>query len=179
MSAVASQTTSLTIACSMVYSGADQRKHESSTSLAFVRGIHRGPVNSLHKWPVTRKMFPFDDVIMTKEKIPHAQDTRRYGRKMITYAINVYTTLAHDDVIKWKHFPYVLLALCEGNSPIISEFPSQRPVMRSFEVFFDLHQNKRLSKHLWRRWFETPSRSLWRHCNEQLCLPTDILLITP
>ena len=46
------------------YSGADQRKHQSSASLAFVRGIHRGPVNSLHKWPVTRKMFPFDDVIM-------------------------------------------------------------------------------------------------------------------
>ena len=64
MSAVASQITSLTIVCSMVYLGADQRKHESSASLAFVRGIHRGPVNSPHKWPVTRKMFPFDDVIM-------------------------------------------------------------------------------------------------------------------
>ena len=47
-----------------VYSGADQRKHQSSTSLAFLRGIHRGPVNSPHKWPVTRKMFPFDGVIM-------------------------------------------------------------------------------------------------------------------
>ena len=64
MSAVASQITSLTIVCSMVYSGADQRKHESSASLAFVRGIHRGPVNSPYKWPVTRKMFSFDDVIM-------------------------------------------------------------------------------------------------------------------
>ena len=46
------------------YSGADQRKHQSSPSMAFVWGIHRGPVNSPHKWPVTRKMFPFDDVIM-------------------------------------------------------------------------------------------------------------------
>ena len=46
------------------YSGADHRKHQSSASLAFVRGIHRGPVNSPHKWPVTRKMIPFDDVIM-------------------------------------------------------------------------------------------------------------------
>ena len=46
------------------YSDADQRKHQSSGSLAFVRGSHRGPLNSLHKWPVTRKMFPFDDVIM-------------------------------------------------------------------------------------------------------------------
>ena len=48
----------------VVYSGTDQRKHQSSASLAFVRGIHRSPVNSPHKWPVTRKMFPFDDVIM-------------------------------------------------------------------------------------------------------------------
>ena len=57
------QITSLTIAYSTVYSDADQRKHQSSASLAFVRWIHRGPVNSPHKWPVTRKMFPFDDVI--------------------------------------------------------------------------------------------------------------------
>ena len=49
---------------STVYSGVDQRKHQSSASLAFVWGIHRGSVNSPHKWPVTRKMFPFDDVIM-------------------------------------------------------------------------------------------------------------------
>ena len=64
MSTISSQTTSLTIVYSTVYSDADQRKHQSSASLAFVRGIHRGPVNSPHKWPVTRKMFPFDDVIM-------------------------------------------------------------------------------------------------------------------
>ena len=64
MDAIASQITSLTIVYSIVYSDADQRKHQSSASLAFVRGIHRGPVNSPHKWPVTRKMFPFDDVIM-------------------------------------------------------------------------------------------------------------------
>ena len=49
---------------STVYTGTDQRKHQSSASLAFVRGIHRSPVKSLHKWPVTRNMFPFDDVIM-------------------------------------------------------------------------------------------------------------------
>ena len=61
---IASQITSLTIDYSIVYSDADQRKHQSSASLAFVRVIHRGPVNSPHKWPVTRKMFPFDDVIM-------------------------------------------------------------------------------------------------------------------
>ena len=64
MSAMTSQITSLTIVYSTVYSGADQRKHQSSASLAFVRGIHRWPVNSPHKGPVTRKLFPFDDVIM-------------------------------------------------------------------------------------------------------------------
>ena len=64
MSAMVSQITSLTIVYSTVYSGADQRRHQSSASLAFVRGIHRWPVNSPHKGPVTRKMFPFDDVIV-------------------------------------------------------------------------------------------------------------------
>ena len=64
MNTIASQITSLAIVYSTIYSGADQSKHQSSASLAFVRWIHRGPVNSPHKWPVTRKMFPFDDVIM-------------------------------------------------------------------------------------------------------------------
>ena len=64
MGEIASQITSLDIVYSTVYSGADQSKHQSSASLAFVWGIHRGPVNSPHKWPATRKMFPFDDVIM-------------------------------------------------------------------------------------------------------------------
>ena len=59
MSTMASQITSLTIAYSTFYSGADQRKHQSSASLAFVRGIHWGPVNSPHKGPVKRKMIPF------------------------------------------------------------------------------------------------------------------------
>ena len=64
MTMLASQITSLPVVCSIVYSGVNQRKHQSSASLAFVREIHRGPVNFPHKWPVTRKMFPFDDVIM-------------------------------------------------------------------------------------------------------------------
>ena len=64
MGAMASQITSLTIVYSTVYSDADQTKHQSYASLAFVWGIHRWPVNSPHKWPVMWKMFPFDDVIM-------------------------------------------------------------------------------------------------------------------
>ena len=64
MGAIASQITSLIIVYSTVYSDADLRKHQSSASLGFVWGIHRGPVNSPHKWPVMRKMFLFNDVIM-------------------------------------------------------------------------------------------------------------------
>ena len=61
---MASRITSLMIVYSTVCSGADQRKHQSPASLAFVRGIHRWPVNSPHKGPVTRKMFLLDDVII-------------------------------------------------------------------------------------------------------------------
>ena len=64
MGTMASQIASLTIVYSTVYLGADQRKHQSYASLAFVRGMHQWPVNSSHKCPVTWKMFPFDDAIM-------------------------------------------------------------------------------------------------------------------
>ena len=64
---MAPEITSLPVVYLAVYSGVDQRKHQSSASLAFVWGIHRGPVNSTHKWPVTRKNFPFDDVIMSTD----------------------------------------------------------------------------------------------------------------
>ena len=58
-----------------------------------------------------------------------------------------------------------LLAICAGNSLVTGAFPRQRPVTQSFDVFFDLHLNKRLSKQSKRHWFETPSCSLWRHCD--------------
>ena len=69
MGAIASQIASLTIVYSTIYSDEDQRKHQSSASLAFVQGIPRGPVNSPHKWPVARKMFPFDDIIMVQGEL--------------------------------------------------------------------------------------------------------------
>ena len=58
-----------------------------------------------------------------------------------------------------------LLALCAGNSPVTGEFPSERPVTRNFDVFFNLRLNKRLSRQSRLHWFVTLSRSLWRHCN--------------
>ena len=59
-----------------------------------------------------------------------------------------------------------LLVICARNSPVTGEFLSQMPVTRSFHVFFDLRLNRRLSKQSRGWWSETPSRSLWRHCNE-------------
>ena len=72
-----------------------------SALLAFMKGIHRSPVDSPHRW------------------IP----------------------------------------------PVTGGFPSQRPVTRTFDVFFDMRLNKRLNKESRRHWFETPLQSLWRHCN--------------
>ena len=73
------------------------------------------------------------------------------------------TTPIHDDVIKWKHFPrnWPFVRGIHLDRPV-----TQRPVTRSFDVFFDLRLNKRLSKQPWGWWFETLSWSLWRHCNE-------------
>ena len=68
----------------------------------------------------------------------------------------------------WRHQMETfsaLLVLCAGNSPVTGEFPAQRPVTRSFDVFFYLRLNKRLSKQWWDWWFGTPSRPLSRHCN--------------
>ena len=69
----------------------------------------------------------------------------------------------------WRHQMKTfsaLLAFCAGNSPVHGEFPAQRPMVRSFDVFLDLRLYKRLSKHSWCWWFETPSYPLWRHCND-------------
>ena len=79
---MASQITSLTIVCSTVYADADQRKHQSSASLAIVQGIHRWPVNSPHKGLVTRQMFPFDDVIMFLQNTHNRHLMAITGRKL-------------------------------------------------------------------------------------------------
>ena len=100
MGAIASQITGLTIVYSTVYSYADQRKHHSSASLGFVWGIHRGPVNSLHKWPATRKMFPFDDIIMN-----HAME-------------NTWSMWMHKKLQKCKHWylnPQKIINRLSGN----------------------------------------------------------------
>ena len=99
MGAIASQITSLTIVYSVVYSEADQSKHQSSASLAFVRGNHRGPVNSPHKWPVTRKMFPFDDVIMDNVSIVPFQCT--------CMSMSVWGWHCYKEMDRWRIFLFV------------------------------------------------------------------------
>ena len=64
-----------------------------------------------------------------------------------------------------------LLALCAGNSPVTGEFPTQGPVVQSFDIFFDLRLNKQLSKHSSGWWFEMPLCPLLRHCNDKECSP--------
>ena len=74
---------------------------------------------------------------------------------------------------------FALLALCAGNSPVTGEFSTQRPVTRSFDVFFDLRLSKRLCKQSRRRRFETSSHPLWRHCNELMYLSRNISKSAP
>ena len=79
----------------------------------------------------------------------------------------------------WRHQMETfsaLLAICTGNSPVNGEFPAQRPVTRSFDVFFDL--NKRLGKQSWGWWFETPSRPLWRSCLVVFCCTVEMVYFT-
>ena len=89
----------------------------------------------------------------------------RYAGFFTTFCVDTEIFPNQDRLAYWRHLMetfYALLAFCAGNSPVPGEFPAQRPVTRSFDVFFDLCLNKPLRK---RWWFETPSRPLWRHCN--------------
>ena len=85
-----------------------------------------------------------------------------------------WTQVEHTCILSWWRHQIntfsALLAICAGNSSVPGEFPTQRPVTRSFDVFFDLRLNKRLSKQPWAWWFETPSWSLWRHCHDIVSL---------
>ena len=89
MDAIASQITSLTIVYSIIYSD------QSSASLAFVRGIHRGQVNSPHKWPVTRKMFSFDDVIMSSRADLEGAHRARATPKIFP------NTIFYYNIVQW------------------------------------------------------------------------------
>ena len=96
-----------------------------------------------------------------------------YIEKGDLYPINPTLGLPKPGVTWWRHQMETfsaLLAICAGNSPASGEFPAQRPVTRSFDVFFDLCLNKRLRKQSWGWWFQTLSRPLWCHCNEEVVI---------
>ena len=130
--------------CSTVDSSSHQRQCWSSTLLALVMGIRRSPLDSHHKGSVMQNVF----------------------------SCHAFSWLPFISMLRltwWRHQMETfsaLLAICAGNSPVPGEFPTQRPVTWSFDVFFHLRLNKRLSKQSWGWWFETISRPLWRHCNE-------------
>ena len=111
MGAMASEITNLTMVYSTVYSDADQRKHQSSASLAIVRGIHRGPVNFPHKWPVTRKMFPFHDVIMVHWKMTQVS--------CVVISSESIVLIMYDKwVLPWGRVPFTC-GLCTTSDDVI------------------------------------------------------------
>ena len=101
MTAMASKITSLTI----VYSGTDERKHQCSASLAFVKGIHRSPVNSPHQGPAKRKLFPFDDVIMVYQIFDQLW---LYLRVLLPRVANFVIYCLHDE---WCKF-FMIYSIC-------------------------------------------------------------------
>ena len=117
-----------------------------------------------------------------EEILEHMHKISRYYKatkgnkgRTVCIKIGIYCAQRHYEVKKnctwWRHQMETfsaLLAICAGNSPVPGEFPAQRPVSRSFDVFLDLRLNKRLSKQSWGWWFETLSRPLWRHRNENI-----------
>ena len=143
MGAMASQITSRAIVYSTVYSDPDKRKYQSSASLAFVRGIHRSPVNSPHKWPVTRKMFPFDDVIMKYgccwcpgAYMSYADVPRTIKQSATVWSKYVYRTPCLN-IVKCPqtgHKPYRSSLLAEGTRAT-SKPLGQRPM--SFPGYWD------------------------------------------
>ena len=117
MGTIASQITSRMI-YSTIYSGADQSKHQSSASLAFVMRIHRGPVNSPHKWPVTRKMFPFDDVIMCQFC---ADVDNEIMIICLTSSIAAFALIsASSDIYKWNPVSAMTLPIMACLRPLTS-----------------------------------------------------------
>ena len=148
MGAIASQITSLTIVYWIVCSDADQRKHQSSPSLAFVRGSHRGSVNSPHKWPVTRKMFPFDDVIifasMTKYQISFIT-----GLTCLTLPcdLSVQKKYLNSDLnldSNWLYAPYGTLNYCavfERDANLDTVMPENGPSRNCSDRKFRHHQS--------------------------------------
>ena len=124
------------------------------------------PLEQLGKSALPRKKVDRD---RTKVMIDHKKSEGRKRSFKCCQGSYMYIDIDLHQLSWWRHqmdtFSAVL-PICAGNSLVTGEFPTQRPVTRSFDVFFDLRlNNKRLSKQSWGWWFETPSCPLRRHCN--------------
>ena len=133
---------------------------------AFVRGIHRPPVDSPHKGQWWRAltfslMYVWTNDWVSTGIVPVIWDAVMF---MWCHCDDLMAT-AQSMMTSSNGNIFRVTALCVGNSPVSGEFPTQRSVMWNFDVFFDLRLNERLSKQSWGWWFETSSCSLWRHCN--------------
>ena len=137
-------------------------------------------------------IFAYDILSFLCTEMAHVVEILPPGRQGSSYHAQFRSCWWHKETgyilapFPWWHHQMetfsALLALCAGNSPVTGEFPTQRPVTWSFDVFFDLCLNKWLRKRLRHGWFETPSCSLWRHCNavkflsEWICVIREIML---
>ena len=193
---MASQITCVSIVCPIVGSGTDHWKHQSSASLVFVRGIHRWPVNSPYKRPVTRKIFPFDDVIMFYDQSnqtmccddfqlpfsfnPSGVETGIF-RDNLANVIAGYALFLHaispSAIWYWWWTNGIIFHV---TGPLWEKFTGHRwiPLTKASDAelwcfLCSAPEKKRLYKQSLRWWFETPLYPLWRHSNEYArhCLP--------
>ena len=160
MGTMASEITSIAIVYSTISSGADQRKYQSSAPL----GLKCKMILSQLTWEANQPLVGAELTKLIKSRsIRHRSDivgsmSSRCQSDGLCYLGTI--PLCHQ----LETFS-ALLALCAENSLVTGEFPSQRPVTWSFDVFCEPRLNKRLNKQSWGWWFETPSHSFWRHFN--------------
>ena len=142
--------------------------------IMLVRYLALYPNQPLTHWnqPSTYRQLREDVVFICDWLRPKDRDRRQKARLGRSWSLWFSLVICfHNSKPWWRHQIETfsaLLAVCAGNSP------TQRPVTRSFDVFFDLRPNKRLSKQWWGWWFETPSWPLWRHCDDICQLNTEI-----
>ena len=141
MGTIASQIISLTTVYSTVYSDADQRKHQGSASLAFVRGIHRGPVNFPHKWPVTWEMFPFDDVIMLLTFVGriHRSPVDSPYKGSVLHILNMISVLSLSSQM-WNH-PITYMIERSILCVFLTRFPLQSNFNINVQIYFFVCNN--------------------------------------
>ena len=111
--------------------------------------------NELSIWKIASKQYQLHSLLITIASIGGAN----IKLHLLNFAPSHPCELTECKIAWWRHQVETfsaLMAICAGNSSVTGEFPTQRPVTRSFDVFFDLRLNKRLSKQSWSRWFEMP-----------------------